>query len=344
MIPLIFGAAAIGTAAYGLFKGAEGTSDILSAKERGESAQATYQTSLDCLELDRNKTNEIVEEYGHLQLIIASTTVRRFIDFIERTGRKATQSEQEFLESFDISTQQINQYRAFAINAESTLSGVVMAGAAAGAAYSGAMGLATSVGVASTGAAISGLSGAAATNATLAWLGGGALSAGGGGMALGSLVLGGITIGPALAIGGFVLAGQGEEALTKIRQYEAEVNIAVEKIQGLHDVLRLVRNRLLELEELLQELNYRSQTLLDELESRIFNPQQDAELFQKTALLIKALVEIMKVPLLGTNGELNPATEKVVNHYSSAYFNIESEVIEDIEVNIMEDDICVISG
>lgn len=336
MIPLIFGAAAVGTAAYGLFKGAGGASDILSAKERGESAQAKYQTSLDCLDRDKERTNEMIEEYGQLQLQIASTTVRRFVDFIERTGRKASQSEQEFLESFNISTQQISQYRAVAINAESALSGVVMAGAAAGAAYSGAMGLATSVGVASTGAAISGLSGAAATNATLAWLGGGALSAGGGGMALGSLVLGGITIGPALAIGGFVLAGQGEEALTKIREYEAEVNVAIEKIQGLHDVLRQVRNRILELEELLQELDYRSQTLLNELESRTFKPKQDVELFQKVALLIKALVEIMKVPLLGTNGELNPATEKVVNHYSSSFSNI--------EVDIVEDDMCVISG
>ena len=60
---------------------------------------------------------------------------------------------------------------------------------------------------ASTGAAISGLSGAAATNATLAWLGGGALSAGGFGIAGGTLALGGIVLGPALAIGGFMMAG-----------------------------------------------------------------------------------------------------------------------------------------
>lgn len=48
-------------------------------------------------------------------------------------------------------------------------------------------------GAASTGTAISSLSGAAATNATLAWLGGGSLAAGGGGMAAGTAVLGTIT-------------------------------------------------------------------------------------------------------------------------------------------------------
>jgi hypothetical protein len=53
-----------------------------------------------------------------------------------------------------------------------------------------AMGVATTFGVASTGTAISNLSGAAATNAALAWLGGGALSAGGGGMAAGNFFLG----------------------------------------------------------------------------------------------------------------------------------------------------------
>ncbi len=52
-----------------------------------------------------------------------------------------------------------------------------------------AMGVATTFGVASTGTAISALSGAAATNAALAWLGGGALAVGGGGMAAGEAFL-----------------------------------------------------------------------------------------------------------------------------------------------------------
>ena len=51
------------------------------------------------------------------------------------------------------------------------------------------MGIATTFGVASTGTAISALSGAAATNAALAWLGGGALVTGGGGMAAGEAFL-----------------------------------------------------------------------------------------------------------------------------------------------------------
>jgi hypothetical protein len=66
----------------------------------------------------------------------------------------------------------------------------------------GTWALVGTLGSASTGTAIATLSGAAATNATLAWLGGGALAAGGGGMAAGAVVLGGIVLLPALAIMG----------------------------------------------------------------------------------------------------------------------------------------------
>lgn len=52
-----------------------------------------------------------------------------------------------------------------------------------------AMGVATTFGVASTGTAISALSGAAANSAALAWLGGGTLAAGGGGMSAGTALL-----------------------------------------------------------------------------------------------------------------------------------------------------------
>lgn len=71
-----------------------------------------------------------------------------------------------------------------------------------------AMGVATTFGVASTGTAISTLSGAAATNAALAWLGGGALAAGGGGMVAGNFLL--ILAGPiGWTIAGVAFLGSG---------------------------------------------------------------------------------------------------------------------------------------
>lgn len=75
-----------------------------------------------------------------------------------------------------------------------------LAGVGAGALVSSGVMLAVGTwGTAGTGVAISTLSGAAATNASLAVLGGGTVATGGGGMALGTAVLGGVAIVAAIA-------------------------------------------------------------------------------------------------------------------------------------------------
>jgi len=202
------------------------------------------------------------------------------------------------------------------LEAEQFFKGGAKAIGTATAGYGGAMSLATSVGIASTGTAISGLSGAAAWNATLAWLGGGSLATGGGGMALGSLVLGGITVGPAVLIGGFVLAGEGEKALTKAKEYEAKVNTDIATIEAAKDCMQQVRRRIHELQSLLESINDRAFLGLKELDSLpSFNKNRDAKKFQEVALLVKALAEIMKTPILDSEGQLNPVTATIQAKY-----------------------------
>jgi len=113
--------------------------------------------------------------------------------------------------------------------------------AAAGATTSAVMAL----GTASTGTAISSLSGVAATNATLAALGGGSIAAGGGGMALGTAVLGGATLGVGLLVGGIIfsvtgskLSDKADEAYNQAKRTEKEVN----KIVGYLNELSAVAN------------------------------------------------------------------------------------------------------
>jgi hypothetical protein len=317
MIPLILGAIALGTAAFGAVKGAEGFGNMNEAKEIGERAQNRHSYAVSELKADWEATNELAEEYGQLQLDVMMTTVGRFLDFIERNIGKAKQSEKEFLEGLEgISVQQIKEYKAAAVEAEQFFNGGTKALGAAAAGYGGAMSLATSVGVASTGTLIGGLSGAAAWNATLAWLGGGSLAAGGGGMALGSLVLGGITVGPAVLIGGFVLAGEAEKALTKASEYNAEVNTAIAKIEAAKDFMQQVRRRITELQGVFECLNKSAILGLEELESLpSFDKNRDASKFQKVALFVKALAEIMKTPVLDSKGQLNPITATIQAKY-----------------------------
>lgn len=316
MIPLILGAVALGTAAFGVGTGISGVASMNEANEIGKRAQEKYERVLKKLEADWEATNKAAEVYGQMQLHLKLQTIGRFVDFIKRNiGQRASQDDLKFLLGIGISVQLIEEYKAVAIEAEQFFQGApsaVIAGTAAG---QGAMTLATSVGVASTGTAISGLSGAAAWNATLAWLGGGSLAAGGGGMALGTVVLGGITVAPALAVGGFMLAGEGEKALTNAREYEAKVNTEVAKIEAARDFLKQIKRRITELVDLACNLNNRATVALNELESQAFDHNKDADKFQMVALLVKALAEILKTPVLNSEGKINLGTVTIFEKY-----------------------------
>ncbi|WP_225414170.1 hypothetical protein [Stigmatella hybrida] len=101
----------------------------------------------------------------------------------------------------------------------------------------GSWALVTALGSASTGAAISGLSGVAATNATLAWFGGGALAAGGAGMAGGAAVLGGLFAIPLVyfaAKGSHKRAKELEEAKTELEETIVRIR---EQIVAFPDIL-----------------------------------------------------------------------------------------------------------
>ena len=129
----------------------------------------------------------------------------------------------------------------------------VAAGVAAGVAVASmaptaAMWVATTFGTASTGTAISALHGAVATNAALAWLGGGALSAGGAGMAGGQAFLAlagpigwGITAGAtvvsvaSLGCKNKKIADEAINEAKKITMAGAKLNEAGAKIQNLTD-------------------------------------------------------------------------------------------------------------
>ncbi|WP_293122957.1 hypothetical protein [Microcoleus sp. bin38.metabat.b11b12b14.051] len=319
IIPIILGAAAIAASALGIGAGITGVSDMNDAKKIGESAQERHERACNRLKNEWECTQALAEEYGQLQLDIKIRTIGRLVNFLERIGQRGSHDKQ-FLGGLEgISIQQINEYKAAALEAEQFVKGGFKAAGAAVAAGQGALGMIGLFGTASTGTAIAGLSGAAAWNATLAWLGGGSLAAGGGGMAVGTLVLGGIMVGPALAVGGFMLAGEGEKALTKAREYDAKVNIEITKIDASKDFLERVQRQINELRGVVNNLNARAVQGLNQLESQPFDRNRDADVrkFQKVALLVKSLADIMKTPVLDSEGNLNPATAKIKAKYGT---------------------------
>lgn len=101
----------------------------------------------------------------------------------------------------------------------------------------GTWALVSTVGTASTGTAISSLSGAAATNAILAWFGGGSVAAGGGGMAAGTAILGGIIVVPALALTGVFNHLNANKKIKEIEEKMKEMIDALDKLKK--NILRL---------------------------------------------------------------------------------------------------------
>ena len=143
-----------------------------------------------------NKTNKKINELGKYSNDLCNNLndIQALFDEI-RNMPNDKKLECEKLEKIRLNWKQQaekieNDYKEAAIkNAGAGVAGAGIGVAVVALGPTAAMGIATTFGVASTGTAISALSGAAATNAALAWLGGGALAAGGGGIVAGNAFL-----------------------------------------------------------------------------------------------------------------------------------------------------------
>lgn len=165
---------------------------IMSKKDK----RTEFQISVDNAQMALNAVNDRVAQLGvhALYLYESIERVQKLFDAIrglsEEDKRKYDEIKKRTLEwrqQVDSIKEQYNS----TLRKEG-VGGAVGTGIGVSVAMMGptvAMGVATTFGVASTGTAISELAGAAATKAALAWLGGGALSAGGGGMAAGKALL-----------------------------------------------------------------------------------------------------------------------------------------------------------
>lgn len=118
----------------------------------------------------------------------------------------------------------------------------------------GSWSLVALAGTASTGTAISSLTGVAATNATLAYFGGGALAAGGAGMAGGTLVLGGIVIAPVIVLAAWQTRAKSKKIEAQIIEIESETNRIVSTLPRREEMLNLTSAELVKISDLSQAL------------------------------------------------------------------------------------------
>lgn len=318
-IPFLIGGVAVALGATGVKKGVDGASDLRAAEAMGREAEQRHARAVRRVEAASANVNADAARYGDFKLETRRETFGRLLRLMEKLERKAGLDRARFLRELAVRRDEIEAFRADALEAQHVAAGFLQAGLGGATAASAAYGLAGSIGVASTGAAISGLSGAAATSASLAWLGGGSLAAGGFGMAGGMVVLGGVVAGPALALGGFMIADRGERALTQARHYVAKVDRTVEDFESAVMFMAQVRRRIAELQAVLGGLRARLDDRLDALEAGAdrwsVSLEADRERLREAMQLAAALSEVIRTPVVGEGRQLTFESAAVIARY-----------------------------
>lgn len=306
-IPVLLWGAAAALGATGVVKGVEAIGLQSRAKEIGEQAESKYRRNKRLLNDVRDDTNDKFESLGRLKIEIFNNQINHVVQVLKQ--QKSTSSSiKNFNSMFTI--EELRQMETMVQKSLELESGLLQGAAVGVLAGLGAYGSVPLFAAASTGTAISALSGAAATNATLAWLGGGSLAAGGFGMAGGMMALGGIVAGPALAVGGFFLAGKAEEALTEARAYEARVDEAVMQFD-------LMADTLLALQENANEISTTLEMLVDRFEQVKVDSINDSNI-AKMLTVGKAIKAILDYQIMEKDG----SAVQGVRHYCSGYLEI----------------------
>lgn len=297
-VPIILGGLAVAAAVTGVAKGAKGIMDNNEAKELNELAKAIVEQSEFNLEQAKKHSQASLELLGTAKVTILNMSVKKFLEVFgqiknvdfEHDGNLGNLS----LTEFDVADfRMLRQEVSFIASSGLGVTGGVTSGAlAAFGAYNGVMAL----GAASTGTAISTLSGAAATNATLAWLGGGSLAAGGYGIAGGTMVLGAVAAGPAMLIAGWYMGAKAsknlDDAKSNIAQakaFKADVDNTITAVDGITKLA-------IQLKDLFHQVRTEAKKTLNDLEQVIAKQGVDYSQYNEySKLCVMKNVKIMQL-------------------------------------------------
>ncbi len=318
---------AIATAAYGLYKSGKATKDKIEANKINENAHNLIELATEIIEDQKKRTSYALESYGSKKLRAFNSVIEDFIQLfgqlknIELVSSPELDKLQLGNDSNKVLDNLQNDYNMLMSSGLGVGAGLGGGAAIAFGAYNGTMLLAS----AGTGTAISTLSGAAATNATLAWLGGGTLAAGGAGVAGGLMVLGGLVAGPALAVFGLVVGNKAEQALSdaKSNRQMAQTNydeaiLACEKLKAVEEIVNMANRVFSNVTKNLRRSNKELKNIIDVSGTNFENFKDDEKkiVFKsvKYAQLLKAMID---TPILDENGNLVLSTEKKIQELES---------------------------
>ncbi len=309
------GAAAVG----GLAVGTVGGIQIGRARKRIQRQTSRHEmrhaAHLEAVE----RTNDALHAFGEKQARSQQEVIHRMRDFLVRHAKQVRAHEHLILDGVDGGNARVVSLSTMDPDVAGWVRGVVGA-ATAGVATPVALSAAVvKYASASTGTPISELSGAAAEKARLAFLGGGSLKSGGGGIKLGKTASSIATVGPAVLVAGLAVKNQGTKARTEADRHQTEVEIAIATFDARDELLRGVRERSCELDELLTRMMARATETLDLLESEPFDISIHAERFQTGLILVRSVREIATAPVADEDGNIDAGTERLIFTYRNIY-------------------------
>lgn len=313
-LPFLILGGAILTGGYGLKKGLDAIETSDKAEEVQKNAEKIYEDAKNKMQRKKNSVANSIKSLGEIKLKSASNEIKEFADeFSKIKNLKLSDSKGlDELGRLTFTANDLKELKEISIGATNMLKDTVGSGAAGILLGAGAYGGVAMLGTAGTGAAISGLSGIAATNATLAWLGGGTLAAGGGGVALGTAVLGGLIAGPALLLAGSLFNSKAKEKLenarinqAKAEKFASDVNVAVSEMNIIQKYAKDIYDIIAKLQVLSKAANLRMKNAIKKsgTDWKKFDVETREAVFVavKTVQGLKAAID---VPLLSEDGQL----------------------------------------
>ncbi|CZE49110.1 hypothetical protein [Campylobacter geochelonis] len=308
LIPIaIIGVSAI----FGAKKAYDTYSDSEESKRVNKLAQDIYNDSLELLDTKRKKTNKHITNFGSYKMAIFKNQINDFLDNFKKIKNFDFNEELFNDKELHIDNHEFEEFKNDVLNMTTVLGSVAgaTAGAVAGFGAYGSVGL---LATASTGTAISTLSGVAATNATLAWLGGGSLASGGLGMAGGMYVLGGLVAGPALAVATLVMASSAEKAkneaynnLNKAKVLKESNNTIILSLKKISKLIDSIRDTIKNTVDVFNMFNPSFIRLVNRNIDYATYDNSEKELVHKMLLLAQTIKNIIVIPLLDEEGEID---------------------------------------
>lgn len=308
LIPLALKGAGVVAGAAGLGTAAHGALQMIDANDTMKVAQSRHEKNKERFEKENEITTEDMDRLGTLELEILHSFCE-FSAVFEQIKNKP------IFENYSKNGVTLPEYDGEKIKEVSIGAGVLLGGlggaglgaasgfAAAGAATAAVMAL----GTASTGTAIASLSGAAATNAALALLGGGTIAAGGGGMAAGAAALSAASLGVGLFVGGIIFNLTGGKLSDKADEAWEQMETAEEKIDTICEYLLDLRLTSNEYYKTLSEVNDIYKRHLNRLKTIVVMlghtewstfTSEEKKLTDNTVLLVALLYNMCKVELV----------------------------------------------